>query len=92
MWIRRETFAANLPAEIVEVLFRQSSFEESSRVDTGGRVRLKENHVGGPQILSSLIAAKKVIEAHFEQICTRGKAGKMPAQFAAMLIRSDYER
>jgi hypothetical protein len=92
MWIRRKAFAANLTAEIVEALFRQSSFEECSRVDTRGRVRLEENQIGGPfQVLRSLIATKKVIESNFEQVCARREAGKMPAQFAAVLIRSHDE-
>src|SRR5580658_10233892 len=92
MWIRTKAFAVNLTAKIVEVLFRQPSFEESSRINAGGRVRLKENQIGGPfHVLPSLIATKKVIETHFEQVCARGEAGKMPAQFAAVLVRSHHE-
>src|SRR5439155_778471 len=55
-------------AKILQVLFREPSFEVSARVISGRGVALKINHVRGPAIRGS---AKEMIEANLIQSCQR---------------------
>ncbi len=78
-WMRigRETFAIDLPTEVIELRFIQPTLEVGARVDAGRAVALDVY-----QVAIALCGGRveEVVETNVVQRCTGGKTGDVPAE------------
>ena len=78
--------AADLHAEVVELLFGEATFQEGAGVDAGGVVALDVDVVAGDAVG---FASEKPVEAHFVERGGRGEGGKVPTDAVIELVGSD---
>ena len=76
--IRGQTFTVNFLTEVVHLLFSQTTFQESTRVDARRDVALEVNQVAAVLLVA---CAEEVVKAHFIEGCGRLEGSHVAAQF-----------
>jgi len=89
MRIRRQSVAADFLPIVRELRFGQAPLEKCARVDTGRRVRLKEDEIGAALVVA---AVEEVVEADLEDLRCRRIARDVTAELAIGAIRADDHR
>ena len=84
VWVGAQAITADFLSIVRQLLLAQSTLQKCPRINTGRGVRLKVDKVTA---LAIGTGAKKVVESDFENLCGRGIARDMTAQFAVRLIR-----
>ncbi len=87
MRIRRQAIAADLAAEVVEIVFGETALEERSGIDAGGRMALD---VDGVARLAVVLAPEEVVEADLVEAGARRERGEMAADAVGVLVRLDH--
>ena len=78
--------AADLLAEVVEVVGGQAALDERPRVDAGGGVALDVDVVAGVAVV---LAAEEVVEPDLVQARRAGERREVPADAVGVLVRLD---
>ena len=81
--------AADLAAEVVEVVFAESALHEGPRVDAGGCVALEVHVVAGVAVV---LAVEEVVEADLVEAGRAGKGRQVPTDAIGMLVGPDHHR
>jgi len=87
MGVRRQAGAADLAAEVVEIVLRQAPLEERPGVDAGGGVALEVDLIAG---LAVVLAPEEVVEPDLVQAGRRGVGGQVAADAFGVLVGPDH--
>ena len=85
--VRRQAVAADLAAEVVELLLGQPSFEERPRVDARRGVALDVEVVAGETVV---LAAEEPVEADLVERRRRREGGQVAADALGVLVGLDH--
>src|ERR1700733_4711881 len=86
MRIGAEARLPNLVAVALQLVFPKSTFEESSRINSGGRMRLEEHEIAAVLAIGRV---KEMVEADLEDLSRGGVARDVAAEFAVLHIGAD---
>ena len=81
--VRRQPVAADLAAEVVELLLGEPALEERPGVDAGRGVALEVDVVAGEAVV---LAAEEVVEAHLVERRRAGEGGEVAADAVGVLV------
>ncbi len=83
MRIRRQSLTVDFAAEMLELLLRNTPFNEGARVETRRGVALQKNQIAAERIG---LRAKEVVEAYVVERGRRREARNMPAELGRFLV------
>ena len=83
MRIGRKAVAADLLAEVVELVLSKAAFEKGARIDTRRRVSLDVDEIAAVLVVGG---AEEMVEAHVVQGGGGGEAGDVATQFRALPV------
>ncbi|CSA76447.1 Uncharacterised protein [Vibrio cholerae] len=91
VWVRRKTFAIHFLTEVVQLLFGQTAFNESTRVDPWRDVTLIVNQVATVFLVWS---TEEVVETGFVESSGRLERSHVATQFQIFLrcTQHDHDR
>ena len=80
---------SQIAAEVVQLLFRQTSFQKGAGIDARRSMSLKEDQVAAARMIRP---AKEVIESHFVQRRTGRVRRNVAANALVLAVRLDHHR